>query len=105
IKGMNGLPGCIFVADTRGERIAIMEAQRLGIPIVAIADTNCDPEGIEYLIPGNDDAIRSVRLVTSKIADAVIEGLHLRAQQAEDEKPGALTPAEMRTVQAAGSGV
>lgn len=105
IKGMNGLPGCIFVADTRGERIAIMEAQRLGIPIVAIADTNCDPEGIEYLIPGNDDAIRSVRLVTSKIADAVIEGLHLRAQRAEDGKPGTLTPAEMRTVQSAGAGV
>ncbi|MDO8546492.1 MAG: 30S ribosomal protein S2 [Nitrospirales bacterium] len=105
IKGMNGLPGCIFVADTRGERIAIMEAQRLGIPIVAIADTNCDPEGIEYLIPGNDDAIRSVRLVTSKIADAVIEGLHLRAQRVEDGKPGALTPAEMRTVQSAGAGV
>jgi small subunit ribosomal protein S2 len=105
IKGMNGLPGCIFVADTRGERIAIMEAQRLGIPIVAIADTNCDPEGIEYLIPGNDDAIRSVRLVTSKIADAVIEGLHLRAQRVEDGKPGALTPAEMRTVQVAGAGV
>src|SRR3989338_805419 len=105
IKGMNGLPGCIFVADTRGERIAIMEAQRLGIPIVAIADTNCDPEGIEYLIPGNDDAIRSVRLVTSKIADAVIEGLHLRAQRVEDGKPGALTPAEMRTVQTAGAGV
>jgi small subunit ribosomal protein S2 len=105
IKGMNGLPGCIYIADTRGERIAIMEAQRLGIPIVAIVDTNCDPDGIEYLIPGNDDAIRSVRLVTSKIADAVIEGLHLRAQRAEDEKPGALTPAEMRTVQAAGAGV
>lgn len=105
IKGMNGLPGCIFVADTRGERIAIMEAQRLGIPIVAIADTNCDPEGIEYIIPGNDDAIRSIRLVTSKIADAVIEGLHLRAQRVEDGKPGALTPAEMRTVQATGAGV
>ena len=79
--------------------------QELGIPIVAIVDTNCDPDGIEYLIPGNDDAIRSVRLVTSRIADAVIEGLHLRAQRAEDEKPGALTPAEMRTVQAAGAGI
>jgi small subunit ribosomal protein S2 len=105
IKGMNALPGCIYVADTRGERIAIQEAHRLGIPIVAIVDTNCDPDGIEYLIPGNDDAIRSVRLITSKIADAVIEGLHLRAQRAEDEKPAALTPTEMRTVQAAGAGV
>jgi small subunit ribosomal protein S2 len=105
IKGMHGLPGCIYVADTRGERIAIMEAHRLGTPIVAIVDTNCDPDGIEYLIPGNDDALRSVRLITSKIADAVIEGLHLRAQRAEDEKPGTLTPTEMRTVQAAGAGV
>jgi len=105
IKGMNALPGCIYVADTRGERIAILEAHRLGIPIVAIVDTNCDPDGIEYLIPGNDDAIRAVRLVTSKIADAVIEGLHLRAQRTEDEKPAALTPTEMRTVQAAGAGV
>jgi small subunit ribosomal protein S2 len=105
IKGMNALPGCIYVADTRGERIAILEAQRLGIPIVAIVDTNCDPDGIEYLVPGNDDAIRSVRLITSKVADAVIEGLHLRAQRAEDEKPAVLTPTEMRTVQAAGAGV
>jgi len=105
IKGMNGLPGCIYVADTRGERIAIMEANRLGVPIVAIVDTNCDPDGIEYLIPGNDDAIRSVRLITSKVADAVIEGLHLRAQHDEGEKPGALPSADMRTVQAAGAGV
>jgi len=105
IKGMNAIPGCIYVADTRGERIAILEARRLGIPIVAIVDTNCDPDGIEYLIPGNDDAIRAVRLITSKIADAVIEGLHMRAQRTEDEKPAALTPTEMRTAQAAGAGV
>jgi small subunit ribosomal protein S2 len=105
IKGMNALPGCIYVADTRGERIAILEARRLGIPVIAIVDTNCDPDGIDYLIPGNDDAIRSVRLVTSKVADAVIEGLHLRAQRADEEKPGALGTAEMRTVQAAVAGV
>ena len=105
IKGMNGLPSCIYVADTRGERIAIMEAQRLGIPIIALADTNCDPDGIPYLIPGNDDAIRSVRLVTSKIADAVIEGLHLRAQRTADEKPGALTPTDIRVASSAIVGV
>jgi small subunit ribosomal protein S2 len=105
IKGMNALPGCIYIADTRGERIAILEARRLDIPVIAIVDTNCDPDGIDYLIPGNDDAIRSVRLVTSKIADAVIEGLHLRAQRADEEKPGAMSAAEMRTVQAAGAGV
>ena len=105
IKGMNALPGCIYVADTRGERIAIMEARRLGIPIIAIVDTNCDPDGIEYLIPSNDDAISSIKLITSKIADAAIEGLHLRAQRAEEEKPGNMTTAEMRNVQAAGAGV
>jgi small subunit ribosomal protein S2 len=101
---MNALPGCIYIADTRGERIAILEARRLDIPVIAIVDTNCDPDGIDYLIPGNDDAIRSVRLVTSKVADAVIEGLHLRAQRADEEKPGAMSAAEMRTVQA-GAGV
>jgi small subunit ribosomal protein S2 len=105
IKGMNTLPGCIYVADTRGERIAIMEANRLGIPIIALVDTNCDPDGIEYPIPGNDDAIRSIKLVTSKIADAAIEGLHLRTQRAEEEKPGNLSTAEMRNMQAAGATV
>ena len=105
IKGMNTLPGFIYVADTRGERIAILEANRLEIPVVAIVDTNCDPDGIDYPIPGNDDAIRSVRLITSKIADAVIEGLHLRAQGAEEEKPAAMAPGDLRTVQAAGAGV
>ena len=102
IKGMSALPGCMYVADTRGERIALVEAQRLGIPIVAVVDTNCDPDGIEYLIPGNDDAIRSIKLITAKIADAAIEGLHLRAQRAEEEKPSNITTLEMRNVQAAG---
>ena len=105
IKGMNTLPGGIFVADTRGDRLAIMEANRLGIPIVAIVDTNCDPDGIEYLIPGNDDAIRSIKLLTSKVADAAVEGLHLRSQRAEEDKPGTLSVAEMRDVQTAGAGV
>jgi small subunit ribosomal protein S2 len=105
IKGMNALPAGIFVADTRGDRLAIMEANRLGIPIVAILDTNCDPDGIEYLIPGNDDAIRSIKLLTSKVADAAVEGMHLRSQRAEDDKRGNLSPAEMRDVQTAGAGV
>ncbi|MDD4503544.1 MAG: 30S ribosomal protein S2 [Clostridiaceae bacterium] len=73
IKNMNGNPGAIFVVDPRKEKIAIQEAHILGIPIVAIVDTNCDPEEIDYPIPGNDDAIRAVKLLTSKIADAVIE--------------------------------
>jgi small subunit ribosomal protein S2 len=73
IKEMKDLPGVIFVIDTRKEAIAVAEAQRLGIPIVAIVDTNCNPEGIDYPIPGNDDAIRSITLFTQIIANAVIE--------------------------------
>lgn len=73
IKGMTKLPGVIFVIDTRKEAIAVAEAQRLGIPIVAVVDTNCNPEGIDYPIPGNDDAIRSISLFTQIIANAVVE--------------------------------
>jgi small subunit ribosomal protein S2 len=73
IKDMPGLPGALFVIDPRKEHIAIAEARRLGIPIVAIVDTNCDPDEVDYVIPGNDDAIRAVKLLTAKIADAVLE--------------------------------
>ncbi|MCF8564779.1 30S ribosomal protein S2 [Alicyclobacillus tolerans] len=74
IKGMPGLPGAMFIIDPRKERIAVAEARKLGIPIVAIVDTNCDPDEIDYVIPGNDDAIRAVKLLTAKMADAVLEG-------------------------------
>lgn len=74
ISTMTRLPDAIFVIDPRKERIAIAEARKLGIPIIAIVDTNCDPDEIDYVIPGNDDAIRAVRLLTAKMADAVIEG-------------------------------
>ncbi|MCL6597342.1 30S ribosomal protein S2 [Alicyclobacillus macrosporangiidus] len=74
IKGMTKLPDAMFVIDPRKERIAVAEARKLGIPIVAIVDTNCDPDEIDVVIPGNDDAIRAVRLLTSKMADAVLEG-------------------------------
>jgi small subunit ribosomal protein S2 len=74
IKELQKLPGAIFIIDPKKEHIAIHEARRLGIPIVALVDTNCDPEGIEYVIPGNDDAIRSIRLFSGKVADAAIEG-------------------------------
>ncbi len=74
IKEMSRLPSAVFVIDTKKEHIAVHEAGRLGIPVVAVVDTNCDPEGIEYVIPGNDDAIRSIRLFTGKIAEACIEG-------------------------------
>jgi small subunit ribosomal protein S2 len=74
IKEMKKLPDAVFIIDPRKERIAVSEARKLGIPIVAIVDTNCDPDEIDYVIPGNDDAIRAVRLFTSKIADAILEG-------------------------------
>ncbi|MCI5211728.1 MAG: 30S ribosomal protein S2, partial [Candidatus Electrothrix sp. ATG2] len=74
IKNMRKLPDVLFVIDPRKEEIAVNEAQKLNIPVVALTDTNCSPEGIEHLIPGNDDAIRAIRLITSQIADAVLEG-------------------------------
>ena len=74
IKDMGRLPGALFVIDPRKEKIAIHEANRLGIPVVAVVDTNCDPDGVDYVIPGNDDAIRAIRLIAGKIADACIEG-------------------------------
>ncbi len=74
IKNMNKLPGALFVVDPRKERIAVLEAKKLGIPVVAIVDTNCDPDDIDYVIPGNDDAIRAVKLIAGAMADAVIEG-------------------------------
>jgi len=81
IKTMNRLPGAVYVVDTRKERIAVLEARKLRIPLVAIVDTNCDPDEIDYPIPGNDDAIRAVRLVTSRIADACLEGLEERRKR------------------------
>ena len=85
IKDMNKLPGALFIVDPRKEHIAVAEAHKLGIPIVAIVDTNCDPDEIDYVIPGNDDAIRAVRLIASTIADAIIEG----HQGAETEEAAA----------------
>jgi small subunit ribosomal protein S2 len=86
IKVMDTLPSSVFIIDPRKEKIAVAEAQRLGIPIVAIVDTNCDPTGIDYPVPGNDDAIRAVRLITARIADAILEG---RGTLAKDESEGA----------------
>jgi small subunit ribosomal protein S2 len=74
IKDMDKLPGALFIVDPRKEKNAILEAKILGIPVVAIVDTNCDPDEVDYVIPGNDDAIRAVKLITSKMADAVLEG-------------------------------
>ena len=95
IKDMRRLPGAIFIIDTRKERTAVLEARRLEIPIIALADTNCDPDEMDYPIPANDDAIRAVRLLSSKIADAVIEGRReLEAQQKDKEPAEAEAPTE-----------
>jgi small subunit ribosomal protein S2 len=102
IKSMDRLPSAVFVIDPKKERIAIEEAQRLAIPIVAIVDTNCDPTGIDYPIPGNDDAIRAVRLIASRLADAILEGAGTLAKEeaeeaaATDEAP-VVTEAEMES--------
>jgi small subunit ribosomal protein S2 len=85
IKNMTRLPGAVFIVDPRKERIAVAEARKLGIPIIAIVDTNCDPDEIDYVIPGNDDAIRAVRLISGAMADAIIEGRQGQAGAAEAE--------------------
>lgn len=83
IKEMKKIPDLMFVVDTRKEKIAVQEAHTLGIPIVAIVDTNCDPDEIDYVIPGNDDAIRAVKLIASKVADAVLESKQGEQENAE----------------------
>lgn len=88
IREMTQLPGALFVVDPRKERIAVAEARALGIPIVAIVDTNCDPDEIDYIIPGNDDAIRAVKLISGKMADAVLEGRE-GSQEEDAEAPEA----------------
>jgi small subunit ribosomal protein S2 len=85
IKDMKKLPSALFVVDPRKEKIAVAEARKLGIPIVAIVDTNCDPDEIDYVIPGNDDAIRAVRLLSATMADALIEGRQGSAEAAPEE--------------------
>ena len=85
IKDMEELPGALFIVDPRKERIAVAEAKKLNIPIVAIVDTNCDPDEIDYVIPGNDDAIHAVKLLTSRMADAVIEGRQGEAGEVVEE--------------------
>lgn len=85
IKDMTNLPGAIFIIDPKKEKIAVAEAKRLSIPVVAVVDTNCDPDDADYVIPGNDDAIRAIKLLASKIADAVLEGKGVLAKTAEEE--------------------
>lgn len=87
IKNMDKLPGAIFVIDLKKERIAVSEARKLGIPSVGIVDTNCDPDEVDYIIPGNDDAIRAIRLFSSRIADAAIEGRQIYEKALQEEQP------------------
>ena len=102
IKEMRGLPDIIFVVDQAKEDIAIKEANKLNIPVICLADTNANPEGINYIIPGNDDAIRSIKLITSKLADAVLEGKQLRENNANSKgKVEAVTAAAAGVEEAA----
>jgi small subunit ribosomal protein S2 len=95
IRNMNKLPGAIFIVDSKNETIAVREGRRLRIPIIAIADTNCDPDEIDYLVPGNDDAIRSIRLLTSKIADACLEGKQRYAEKKQADADKAVDESEI----------
>ncbi len=104
IREMDSLPDSLFVIDPKKEYIAVKEAKKLGIPVVAIVDTNCDPEDINYVIPGNDDAIRAIRLFTQKIADAVLEGYNLSEERfigTEDKPEEAAAPVAAAPVAAA----
>ncbi|WP_066647518.1 30S ribosomal protein S2 [Christensenella timonensis] len=101
IREMKDLPGALFIVDPRKERIAIAEARNLGIPVVAIVDTNCDPDEVDYPIPGNDDAIRAVKLIASKMADAVLEGKQgEQMEEAEQEAAAVVTEAEIEVAAA-----
>ena len=92
IKEMRGLPDLIFVIDQKREDIAIAEANKLNIPVICLADTNADPSGVDYVIPGNDDAIRSIKLIVSKLADAVLEGKQLKENNANKGKIESIRP-------------
>ena len=105
IKGMTRPPGVLFVIDPKNEEIAVCEAKKLGTQVVAIVDTNCDPDNINYVIPGNDDAIRAIRLLTSKVADAVIEGTQARDRQLQTESEGEEPTAAETAIASAEEGV
>jgi small subunit ribosomal protein S2 len=100
IKEMNAVPGAIFVIDPKKEKIAIAEARKLSIPVVAVVDTNCDPDEVDYVIPGNDDAIRAIKLIASKIADSVIEGRTLAAKAATAQAEKALIEEKIKQEEA-----
>ncbi len=112
IKNMTRLPDAIFVIDSNKEQIAVREARKLGIPVVAVVDTNCDPSEVDYVIPGNDDALRAIRLFTSKISESIAEGLHARddKQMADIQavavaEPAVEAPAEIEFAEVVAEGV
>ena len=97
IRDMRKPPAAVYIVDVKVDRTSVLEAKRLEIPIIAIVDTNCDPEDVDFVIPGNDDAIRSIKLITGRIADAVIEGLELRDKGvAEADKPTTVAEADLQ---------
>lgn len=95
IKSLNRLPDAIFVIDSNKEAIAVKEARKLGIPVVAVVDTNCDPSEVDYIIPGNDDALRAIRLFASKVADSVVEGAQAMSDKQSAELAAGVTAAEV----------
>jgi small subunit ribosomal protein S2 len=100
IKNMTRLPDTIFVIDSNKEQIAVREARKLGIPVVAVVDTNCDPSEVDYVIPGNDDALRAIRLFASKIADSVVEGSQIAGSKQEQDLAAATSAAQQAEVAA-----
>ena len=104
IKSMKRLPDALFIVDSNNEAIAVAEARKLGIPVVAVVDTNCDPTVVDYVIPGNDDALRAIRLFTSKISDSAVEGVQLVGDKQFVDVPEVETPAEFVSIEATTAG-
>ncbi len=100
IKTMKRLPDALFVIDSNNEAIAVKEARKLGIPVVAVVDTNCDPTVVDYVVPGNDDALRAIRLFASKIADSAAEGVNLLSDKALQEEAPEAVPEESAEIEA-----
>ena len=104
IKNMKRLPDALFIVDSNNEAIAVSEARKLGIPVVAVVDTNCDPTVVDYVIPGNDDALRAIRLFTSKISDSAIEGVNLVGDKQFEQVAEAEAPVELSNIDVSADG-
>jgi len=104
IKNMKRLPDALFIVDSNNEAIAVKEAKKLGIPVVAVVDTNCDPTVVDYVIPGNDDALRAIRLFTSKISDSAIEGVNLVGDKQFEQVAEAEAPVEVSNIDVSADG-